>query len=194
MLVQQLKMPAPEQVARGLKLALAQTLHRNHPSTLNPLWKTGNYLNNILCLREAISAGADEVLMTNLAGEICESAVSNIFFVRDGALHTPPLSAGMLEGITRAAVIGPLARAIGVTANETTIRPEHLASFSECFIVSTTKEVYPVNAIDDVRFALGSDTLTAKFQAAFRDYTADNVKRNKRLRVLPRVAQAPTTT
>lgn len=186
LLVQPLKMAPPETTARGIKLARAQTLHRNHPATLNPLWKTGNYLNNILCLREAIAAGADEVLMTNLAGEICESAVSNVFFVRAGALHTPPLSAGMLAGITRAVVIGPVARAAGVTVHETTIRPEDLASFSECFIVSTTKEICPVNAIDDVRFTLGPTTLTAKLQAAFRDFTAASVQRNQRLRVWPR--------
>lgn len=195
LLVQQLKILPPEQVARGMKLALADTLRRNHPSTLNPLWKTGNYLNNILCLRQAIAAGADEVLMTNLAGEICESSVSNIFFVRDGVLHTPPLSAGMLEGITRASVLGPVARAAGVTINETTIRPEDLASFRECFIASTTKEIYPVNAINEVRFVLGPETVTARLQAAFRDYTASHVKRNKRLRVLPRAtAQPPATT
>jgi branched-chain amino acid aminotransferase len=168
-------------------------LHRNHPATLNPLWKTGNYLNNILSLREAIAKGADEVLMTNLAGEICESAVSNIFFVRDGALHTPSLSAGMLEGITRAAVLGPVASAAGVTTSETTIRPEDLASFSECFIVSTTKEIYPVNAINDVRFTLGPTTVTAKVQSAFHDYIASYIKRNKRFRVMPRVAQSPAT-
>ena len=194
LLVQPLKVTPPEQITRGLKLALTETLRRNHPSTLNPLWKTGNYLNNILCLREAIAAGADEVLMTNLAGEICESSVSNIFFIRDGVLHTPPLSAGMLEGITRASVLGPVARAAGTGTNETTIRPEDLASFSECFLASTTKEIYPVKAIDEVRFALGPETVTAKLRASFRDYTDTYVKRNKRLRVWSRVAQAPTTT
>jgi branched-chain amino acid aminotransferase len=186
LLVQKLKLSPPEQVARGLKLALAKSLHRNHPSALNPLWKTGNYLNNILCLREAVAAGADEVLMTNLAGEICESSVSNVFFVRDGAIFTPPLSAGMLEGITRASVLGAVAKAEGVTTNEITIRPEDIPSFNECFIVSTTKEIFPIHTIDDVRFALGPNTITAKLQAAFHDYTANYVKRNKRLRVLPR--------
>jgi len=193
LLVQKLKLSPPEQVARGLKLAIAKSLHRNHPGTLNPLWKTGNYLNNILCLREAVAAGADEVLMTNLAGEICESAVSNIFFVRDGTIHTPPLSAGMLEGITRAAVLGPVARAAGVAINGITIRPEDLSSFRECFIVSTTKEIAPIRAIDDVSFALGPTTVTAKLQAAFQNYTGDYVKRNKRLRVLPRIVATKTS-
>ena len=193
LLIQTLKVPSSEHVSSGIRLGLAKTLHRNHPSTLNPLWKTGNYLNNILCLREAIAAGAEEVVMTNLAGEITESAVSNICFVRDGVLHTPPLSAGMLEGITRAAVLGPVARAAGVPVTETTLRPEALASFSECFITGTTRELHPVNAIDDVRFAVGPDTVTAKLRAAFADYARDYVKRHKKLRVLPRAAKAPTT-
>ncbi|MBI3879159.1 MAG: aminotransferase class IV [Verrucomicrobia bacterium] len=194
LLVQTLKVLTPEQVARGIKLGLAKSLHRNHPDALNPLWKTGNYLNNILCLREAIAAGAEEVVMTNLAGEITESAVSNIGFVRDGVLHTPPLSAGMLEGITRAAVLGPIANAAGVKVVESTIRPEELASFSECFLTGTTREVHPVNAIDDVRFTIGPGTVTAKLQTAFADYVRAYVKRHKKLRVLPRAPKPVVTT
>ncbi len=186
LLIQSLKVPTTEQVARGIRLGLAKTFHRNHPSTLNPLWKTGNYLNNILCLREAMAAGAEEVVMTNLAGEITESAVANIGFVRDGVLVTPPLSAGMLEGITRAAVLGPVARAAGVPVHETTIRPEELGSFSECFITGTTREVHPVNAIDDRQFTVGPATVTAKLQRAYADYTRTYVSERGRLRVLPR--------
>ena len=191
LLVQRLKGPTPEQRLRGLKLALAKNLHRNHPSTLNPVWKTGNYLNNILCLREAVAVGADEVLMTNLAGELCESSVSNIFFVKNGELFTPALSAGMLEGITRAAVLGPVARAAGIAPKETTVRPDDLESFNECFIVSTTKEICPVTAIDDVHFNVGPSTVTANLQSAFLQYVLDHVRRNKRLRVLPRATSSP---
>jgi branched-chain amino acid aminotransferase len=190
LLVQQLKGPSSEKAARGLKLVLAKTLHRNHPATLNPQWKTGNYLNNILCLREALASGADEVLMTNLAGEICECSVSNIFFIRDGAMFTPSLASGMLEGITRASVLGPVARGAGVPVTETSIRPEDLKSFSECFIVSTTKEICPINAIDDVQFTIGPDTVTAKLQSVFRQNVIEYLQRNKRLRVLPRGGDA----
>jgi branched-chain amino acid aminotransferase len=189
LLVQPLPTAKPEQAARGLKMALAKRLRRNHPSTLNPLWKTGNYLNNILCLSEAVTAGADEVLITNLAGEICEASTSNIFFVRDGVAVTPPLSAGMLEGITRASVLGPISQAAGVTIQERAVRPEELPAFSECFIASTTKEVFPVSAIDDVRFTMGPETVTAKLRAAFGEYTRAYVKRNRRLAVLPRLRQ-----
>ncbi len=186
LLIQKLKMPTPEQIAGGIKLGLAKTLHRNHPATLNPLWKTGNYLNNILCLREAIVVGAEEVVMTNLAGEITECAVANLCFVRDGVLQSPPLSAGMLEGITRAAVLGSVATAAGVSVREVTIRPEELSSFTECFITGTTREIQPINAIDDVRFIVGPDTVTAKLQRAYADYTHAYIAKHRRLRVLPR--------
>ncbi|MSU19769.1 MAG: aminotransferase class IV [Pedosphaera sp.] len=186
LLIQTLKPPALEQVARGIKLGVAKSLHRNHPSTLNPSWKTGNYLNNILCLREALAAGAEEVVMTNLAGEITESAVANIAFVRDGALHTPPLSVGILEGITRAVLVGPVARAAGVAVHETAIRPEDLASFTECFLTGTTREIHSVSSIDDTRFTVGPDTVTAKLQRAFADYTRAYISKHRRLRVLPR--------
>src|SRR4051812_38002270 len=57
----------------GLRLSVATTLRRNAVEALNPAWKTGNYLNNILCLREARERGADEVVITNLRGEIVEA-------------------------------------------------------------------------------------------------------------------------
>src|SRR6185503_5377879 len=97
-------------------------------------------------------------------------------------------SAGMLEGITRAAILGPVARASGIAAKETTVRPEDLGSFDECFIVSTTKEICPIMAIDDVPFTVGPATITAKLQSAFRQYVIDYVRRNKGLRVLPRAS------
>jgi branched-chain amino acid aminotransferase len=185
LLVQALKEMTAEQRAAGIRLGLATELHRNHAETLNPRWKTGNYLNNILCLREVLARGAEEVVMTNLAGEITESAVSNIFFVRDGVLHTPPLSAGMLAGITRAAVLGPVAAAAGVSVRETVIRPEDLSTFSECFLTGTRREIHPVNAIDKVRYTLGPQTVTARLQSAFAGYTRDDVQRHKKLRVWP---------
>lgn len=187
LLVQELKPPAPEQLARGLRLGLAKTLHRNPVACLSPAWKTGNYLNNILCLREAVAAGADEVVMTNLAGEITESAVSNIFFVRDGVLVTPPLEAGILEGITRAAVLGPVAKAAGVSISKTAIPATEIPRFSECFITGTTREIVPVGMIDGTQYAVGPATVTARLQAAFSEYVRAATAKNRRLRVLPRL-------
>jgi branched-chain amino acid aminotransferase len=176
LLVQPCPLLTADQEARGIMLSLARTLHRNHPATLNPVWKTGNYLNNLLCLREARSRGADEVVITNLAGEITEAAVSNIGFVRDGALVLPPLSAGILAGITRRILIDHAAPAAGVSVIERTVRPEELANMQECFLTATTKDLVPVRAIDDVVFRTGADTVTMKVKRAFADYVAAYVK------------------
>jgi len=140
-------------------------------------------LNNILCLREARARGADEVVILNQAGEVTEAAVSNIAFVRDGVVITPPLSAGILGGITRELVIAKIAAAIGVTVRESAVRPEDFAGMQECFLLSTTRDVGAVAAIDEVRFAVGDGTVTARLKAAFADYAREYVTAHPELRV-----------
>ncbi len=166
--------PCPElsaQKARdGLRLSQANELRRNPPGALNPAWKTGNYLNNLLCLREARSRGADEVVMLNLAGEVTEAAVCNIAFIRQGTLVTPPLSAGILGGITRRLVLEGIAAAAGLAAREQAVRPEDFPSMEECVLLSTTKDIAPVAAIDQVRFRTGPQTATARLKEAFGAY------------------------
>ena len=98
----------------GLRLSTAVSLRRNPALSLDPAWKTGNYLNNLLCLREARARGADEVVMLNLSGEVTECAVSNIAFVRGGGFVTPPLSAGILGGITRSLLLGAVSASAGI--------------------------------------------------------------------------------
>lgn len=154
----------------GYTLSLATTLRRNPASSLNPAWKTGNYLNNILCLREARARGADEVVITNLADEIAETAVTNIGFVRDGVIVTPPLEAGILAGITRELVINKIAPAAGIALREETVRAADFGAMQECFLLSTTRDVSPVGAIDGHRFRVGPDTVTMRLKAAFADY------------------------
>lgn len=166
-LVQALAAPRPEIAARGLRLSLAQDLCRNSPRTLNPAWKTGNYLNNILCLREARSRGADEVVMTNLDGELTEAAVCNLAFVREGAVITPPLAAGILGGITRAWLMEHVAPTLGLSVCETTIFPRDLGGMDECFLLSTTKDIQPVGNIDDITYRVGEGTCTARLKHAF---------------------------
>jgi branched-chain amino acid aminotransferase len=176
LLVQPCPLLTPEIEARGIILSLARGLHRNHPTTLNPAWKTGNYLNNLLCLREARARGADEVVITNLAGEITEAAVSNIGFVRDGALVLPPLEAGILAGITRRIVIDHAAPAAGVAVVERAVRPEELPAMQECFLTSTTKDLVPVRAIDETGFRTGTGTVTSRVKRAFADYVTAYIK------------------
>jgi branched-subunit amino acid aminotransferase/4-amino-4-deoxychorismate lyase len=160
----------PQQLTQGLNLSLATGLRRNPVAALNPAWKTGNYLNNILCLREARSRGADEVVIINLAGEVTEAAVSNIAFLRAGEIITPPMEAGILGGITRQLLLEKIAPAAGVPVRETAIRPEDFPQMDECFLLSTTKDISAVATIDAVRFKMGDDSITMRLKRAFADY------------------------
>jgi branched-chain amino acid aminotransferase len=169
-LVQENKLFPVEKFEAGLRLSFSE-LRRNPPEALNPAWKTGNYLNNILCLHEARARGADEVVITNLAGEIAEAAVCNIAFVRGGVVVTPPLSAGILGGITRQILIGTVAPAARVAVSEEAIRAEDLSGMQECFLLSSTKDITPVATIDRFCFAHGPDSLTTQLKQAFLEYT-----------------------
>jgi branched-subunit amino acid aminotransferase/4-amino-4-deoxychorismate lyase len=159
------------QARDGLHLSLATEIRRNPADSLNPAWKTGNYLNNIMGLREARARGADEVVMTNHAGEVTEAAVSNLGFVQGGEVVTPSLGAGILGGITRGLVLTEIAGRAGLRARETTVCPADFGRFEECFLLSTTKDISPVARIDGTAFRVAPDSVTARLKAAFADYT-----------------------
>lgn len=179
--------PCPENSAdvmrHGVRLSVAQSLRRNPIESLSPAWKTGNYLNNILGLREARARGADDVVMLNLRGEVTEAATSNIAFVRDGEVVTPPLAAGILEGITRGLLVRSIAPAVGVKVREITLVPGDLAGMSECFLLSSTKDVTPVGAVDGFSFAVGPDTVSAKLKTGFADYAQAHAAAHPELKV-----------
>lgn len=172
LLVQRCPELTPAQRQSGLRLSVAGDYRRNPALALNPAWKTGNYLNNLLCLREARARGADEVVILNMDGEVAEAAVSNVAFVAGGELVTPPLSAGILSGVTRRLVLERVAAEAGLGTRERPVLPKELGSFEECLLLSTTKDVVPVASIDGTRFRVGADTATAKLKAAFARYAA----------------------
>jgi branched-chain amino acid aminotransferase len=151
----------------GLKLSVAKTLRRNPVQSLDPAWKTGNYLNNLLCLREARARGADDVVILNLAGEVTEASVANIAFARGDGFVTPPLSAGILGGITRGLLLGAVAVSAGIRGTEATVLPADFASMDECFLLSTTKDIVPVSEIDGIKFKLGPDSVALRLKKAF---------------------------
>ena len=182
LLVQPCPNLAADKARDGMKLSLATGLRRNPVDALNPAWKTGNYLNNVLCLREARARGADEVVMLNHDGEVTESAVSNIAFVRGGTLITPPLSAGILGGITRDLVLTKIAAAAKVAVREVAVRPEEFSGMDECMLLSSTKDIAPIAAIDAVRFKVGPATVAARLKAAFADYAQSYAAAHPELR------------
>jgi branched-chain amino acid aminotransferase len=144
-IVRPLETPAPEIYQRGISMAIART-RRNPPQSLDPALKTGNYLNNILALREAHDAGADDAIMLDLAGRVTEATTSNVFFVQRGVIVTPPLSLGMLEGVTRHVAI-EVARKEGILVREEPHGAEALAAADEVFLTSTLREMLPVTSL-----------------------------------------------
>ncbi len=130
----------------GLKIVTAGTM-RNHPAALNPRVKSLNYLNSILAKIEGTNAGCLEALMLNHKGEVAECTGDNIFIVKKGELHTPSIDAGILEGITRDAVM-ELAREVGIKVVERAMDRHDVYTADECFLTGTAAEVIPVVEVD----------------------------------------------
>ncbi|MDH5667118.1 MAG: aminotransferase class IV [Nitrospira sp.] len=130
----------------GVELIVAST-RRNLPGALSPQIKAISFLNNILAKREAIAAGAFDGILLNWEHHLTECTTSNLFFVTDGRLHTPALECGLLEGITRTAVLH-LANARRLPIEEGRFTPAHLYHADECFLTNTTMEIMPVAVVD----------------------------------------------
>ncbi len=164
--------PPPDRTfTDGIRLALV-SLRRNHPDALNPVIKSNNLLNNALAMQEAYRAGADEALMLNQAGEIAECSQSNVFLVLGGTVATPPISAGLLPGVTREFVL-ELARDEGLAAEERRLTPADLEAATEVFITGTTREITPVRLIDDRPVGTGRPgPVAGRLLAVFRRRTA----------------------
>ncbi len=138
----------PEDFYRnGLEIVTAST-QRNHPGALSPRIKSLNYLNNIMAKIEGLKAGCIEALMLNHKGEVAECTGDNIFLIRGGVLQTPPLDAGILEGITRDAVI-ELARAAKIEVREMPLTRHDVYISDECFLTGSAAEIIPVVKIDN---------------------------------------------
>ena len=131
----------------GLEIVTVHTI-RNHPAALNPGIKSLNYLNNILAKIEGLQHGCVEALMLNYKGQVAECTGDNLFLVRDGQLYTPPVDAGILEGITRAAVLD-LAVQAALRVHEVALEKEDVYSADECFLTGSAAEVVPVVKVDN---------------------------------------------
>jgi branched-chain amino acid aminotransferase len=165
--------PLPPYPARhyqeGITVA-AVGVRRNHPRALDPAIKSSNLLNNILAVREAQARGADEPVLLNQEGFLAEGASTNVFVAKAGSLRTPPLSAGILAGITREVVL-ELIVSLGIACREEPLHVEDLLGADEAFMTSTTREVVPVQRVDETPVGDGRPGLiTRRVMQAFREY------------------------
>jgi len=151
----------------GIRLYIAKT-RRLPAECLNPEIKSLNYLNNILARIEANQAGMDEAVMLNLDGFVSEGSVDNIFIVSDGILKTPPISDGLLAGVTRAVIID-VAQQLGIACRQTSLTLEDLVQAQECFLTGTGAEMIPVRQIGDHLIKSPGNPLTPLLMKGFRD-------------------------
>ncbi|MES2996447.1 MAG: branched-chain-amino-acid transaminase [Verrucomicrobiota bacterium] len=137
----------PEEYYRdGLSIITCAT-RRPAPAALMPQVKSLNYLNNIMAKVEAIQANALEAVMLNEQGYVAECTGDNLFIMKNGVLHTPLISDGALDGITRA-VIFELADKLGIPVRERSLTRYDIYIADECFLTGTAAEVIPVVALD----------------------------------------------
>lgn len=146
----------PEERLKGLRLDMAQ-YRRPAPDTIP--WKSkaaGLYMICTISKHAAEANGYADALMLDWRGQIAEATGANVFFIKDGELHTPVPDC-FLDGITRQTVI-ELAKKQGYTLHERVIMPEEMADFDECFLTGTAVEVTPVSEIGNYRFTPGEIT------------------------------------
>lgn len=164
--------PPAEAYEKGVKVVLVPVV-RNHPFSINPLIKSNNLLNNALASQFAMRQGGFEAIMRNYRSEISECSQSNLFVVKDGAVRTPPIEAGLLAGITRRFVFD-VGRALGVDVRETTMNDADLFAADEMFLTSTTREIVPIVTVNDARIGAGiPGPVTRRLHAEFRRQAAE---------------------
>jgi branched-chain amino acid aminotransferase len=159
--------PAPELYERGVRAVIVDVV-RNHPDTVNPMIKSNNLLNSALAMQEAIRRGGFEGIMRNYRGELSECTTSNLFVVKGGVALTPPLTSGLLPGITREFLFD-IGRDVGVDVREQVLRDEDLFGADEAFLTSTTREALPIVTVDDRTIGSGRPgPVTNKLLEGFR--------------------------
>ncbi|MGW5685422.1 branched-chain amino acid transaminase [Nonomuraea sp. NPDC003754] len=149
----------------GVRL-MTSSWRRNDPAVVPTVAKaTGPYLNSVLAKAEALDAGFDEAVLLNAAGHVSECTAANLFLVSDGALATPPATAGALEGITQDTV-ERLAADLGLPVRRRDILRAELYTADELFLCGTAVGIVPVASVDH-RESGPEGPVTAKLRNAY---------------------------
>jgi branched-chain amino acid aminotransferase len=159
--------PPREAYTRGVATVLVHT-RRAVDETAAAGAKVSNYLANLLALREAKARGAHEALVVDAHGHVVEGASSNVFVVHSGRIATPPETAGILAGITRARILAAAAD-LSMAVVERDISVDDVLGADEVFITSSIRELLPVVRVDERPIASGAPGPVARaLHAQFR--------------------------
>jgi branched-chain amino acid aminotransferase len=153
---------------KGIK-AITTSLRRNGPDVMSPRVKSTNYLNNILAKLQAHAAGAQEAVFLNAQGLVCELTGDNLFIVKKGRVMTPPLWVGLLDGVTRRAILR-IAREQNLETGEEPLTLHDLYTSDECFATATRVEILSIASIDGRRIGDGTmGPITAQIRRGFME-------------------------
>ena len=151
---------------KGIKV-ITTTFRRNGPDVLSPRLKSTNYLNNILAKLQANAVGVQDAIFLNGQGFVCELTGDNLFIVKNLRVITPPLWFGVLDGVTRRAILR-IGREMGVEATEEPLTLHDLYTCDECFCTATRVEVLPIIWVDGRQVGSGAPgPVTAKITKKF---------------------------
>ena len=157
---------------RGMSMIVSWVRRDSVDATTHEI-KSLNYLNSILAKIEANNAGADEAIILDPNGFICEATGENIFIVKDGKLFTPPSTSGTLPGIT-ASVIKEIAQKLGYQVIEKGITVTELYCADEAFLTGTAAEVMPIREVNKRQIGEGKmGPITRQILEKFMEYTRD---------------------
>jgi branched-chain amino acid aminotransferase len=154
---------------RGVRAKVSSWRRISADSLIPHAKASGQYLNSVLAKIESHKAGYDEAILLDDHGRVCEGTGENVYVVRDGVIHTPPQTAGILDGINRKTAI-QIARDLGFDVVERDLARAELYLADEVFLTGTAAELTPVREIDD--HAIGSGEpgeVTRAVQTAFED-------------------------
>jgi branched-chain amino acid aminotransferase len=153
----------------GVRAKVASWRRISHDSLIPHAKASGQYLNSVLAKIEVSKAGYQEAILLDEHGHVCEGSGENVFVVRDGVIHTPPQTAGILDGINRKSVM-QIARDLGYPLVERDLARAELYLADEVFLTGTAAELVPVREVDD--HAIGSGRpgeITRVIQREFED-------------------------
>ena len=151
---------------KGIKV-ITTTFRRNGPDVLSPRVKSTNYLNNILAKLQANAVGVQDAIFLNGQGFVCELTGDNLFIVKNLRVITPPLWFGVLDGVTRRAILR-IGREMGLEATEEPLTLHDLYTCDECFCTATRVEVLPIVWVDGRQVGSGAPgPVTAKITKKF---------------------------
>ncbi len=163
------------QQTHGMRLTVSPW-RKFHPTMLPTTAKaTGNYLNSILAVREAVARGFDEALLLNAEGNVAEGAVENVFIIKDGKLKTNDEKSSILLGITRRSAI-EIAQHFGIPVEIGVLTLDEVMNADEMFLSGTAIEITPVREVDGKPIGDGKrGPLTEKIQQAYFDIVRGKV-------------------